>query len=104
MRRLTKWKGRQDHARQRYPADSVTAIDLNRQGDVRVSRGHRFAAEESDHYNCRMKGGDWKTISSERHFADRNLEVVTDRVQTPARSDPRAWTISFARTSRGDRL
>jgi len=41
-----------------------------------------------------MKGGDWKTISSERHFADRNLEVVTDRVQTPARPDVRAWTIA----------
>ena len=40
-----------------------------------------------------MKGGKWKTISSERRFADRNLEVVTDRVQTPARPDPRAWTI-----------
>ena len=40
-----------------------------------------------------MKGGDWKTISTERHFANRNLEVVTDRVQTPARPDPRAWTI-----------
>jgi ADP-ribose diphosphatase len=40
-----------------------------------------------------MKGRDWKTISSERHFADRNLEVVTDRVQTPARPDPRTWTI-----------
>lgn len=40
-----------------------------------------------------MKGGNWKTISSERHFADRNLEVVTDRVQTPARPSPRAWTI-----------
>jgi len=34
-----------------------------------------------------MKGGNWKTISSERHFADRNLEVVTDRVQTPARPE-----------------
>ena len=34
-----------------------------------------------------MKGGNWKTISSERQFADRNLEVVTDRVQTPARPD-----------------
>jgi len=53
----------------------------------------KFAAEESGHYNCWMKGGNWKTISSERHFADRNLEVVTDRVQTPARSDPRSWTI-----------
>jgi ADP-ribose diphosphatase len=40
-----------------------------------------------------MKGGNWKTISSERHFANRNLEVVTDRVQTPARPDPRVWTI-----------
>ena len=40
-----------------------------------------------------MKGGNWKTISSERQFADRNLEDVTDRVQTPARPAPRAWTI-----------
>ena len=40
-----------------------------------------------------MKSGSWKTISSERQFADRNLEVVIDRVQTPAHPDPRAWTI-----------
>ncbi|HKS04277.1 MAG TPA: NUDIX domain-containing protein, partial [Chthoniobacterales bacterium] len=40
-----------------------------------------------------MTGGNWKTISSERHFADRNLEVVTDRVQTPARANSRPWTI-----------
>ena len=40
-----------------------------------------------------MGGGNWKTISSERHFADRNLEVVTDRVQTPGRPNPRVWTI-----------
>jgi ADP-ribose pyrophosphatase len=40
-----------------------------------------------------MKGGHWKTISSQRHFADRNVEVVTDRVQTPARPEPRSWTI-----------
>jgi ADP-ribose pyrophosphatase len=35
----------------------------------------------------------WKTISSETHFANSHLEVVTDRVQTPARSNPRAWDI-----------
>jgi ADP-ribose pyrophosphatase len=46
-----------------------------------------------------MKGGNWKTISSERHFANRNLEVVTDRVQTPARRDPRAWTIVHRKRS-----
>jgi 8-oxo-dGTP pyrophosphatase MutT (NUDIX family) len=40
-----------------------------------------------------MKVGNWKTISSERHFANRNLEVVTDHVQTPARPDARTWTI-----------
>jgi len=40
-----------------------------------------------------VKGRDWKTISSERHYADRNLEVATDRVQTPARPEPRTWTI-----------
>ena len=40
-----------------------------------------------------MEGGNWKTISTERHFADPHLQVVTDRVQTPARPDPRAWTI-----------
>jgi ADP-ribose pyrophosphatase len=39
-----------------------------------------------------MKGGNWKTISRERHFANRNLEVVTERVQSPARPDPRTWT------------
>jgi len=40
-----------------------------------------------------MKSGNWKTISSETHFANRNLEVVTERVQMPARPDPRPWTI-----------
>jgi 8-oxo-dGTP pyrophosphatase MutT (NUDIX family) len=59
---------------------------------VQVNRPYQFAAEHSGHYNCRVKGN-WKTISSERHFADRNLEVVTDRVQSPARPDARAWTI-----------
>jgi 8-oxo-dGTP pyrophosphatase MutT (NUDIX family) len=58
-----------------------------------VKRPYQFAGQDSGHYNCWMKGGDWKTISSERHFANRNLEVVTDRVQTPAHPDPRAWTI-----------
>ena len=41
-----------------------------------------------------MKGGNWKTISSERQFADRNVEVVTDRVQTPGHPNPRSWTIA----------
>jgi ADP-ribose pyrophosphatase len=39
------------------------------------------------------KESGWKTISSERHFANAHVEVVTDHVQTPARAQTRAWTI-----------
>jgi ADP-ribose pyrophosphatase len=37
--------------------------------------------------------GNWETISSERHFANAHLEVVTDKVRTPSRCEPRTWTI-----------
>jgi ADP-ribose pyrophosphatase len=40
-----------------------------------------------------VKERSWETISSERHFANAHLEVVTDQVQTPSRSQPRTWTI-----------
>jgi ADP-ribose pyrophosphatase len=52
-----------------------------------------FAAAQSDRYNCEMKTGPWKTISSERRFADSNVEVVTDHVQSPARPEARKWTV-----------
>jgi ADP-ribose pyrophosphatase len=39
------------------------------------------------------KESGWKTISSERHFANAHVEVVTDHVQTPTRAQTRAWTI-----------
>src|SRR5438132_2984232 len=32
-------------------------------------------------------------MSSERHFANAHLEVVTDQVQTPTRFKPRSWTV-----------
>jgi 8-oxo-dGTP pyrophosphatase MutT (NUDIX family) len=35
----------------------------------------------------------WETISSERHFTNDHLEVVTDKVRTPTRSEPRSWTV-----------
>ena len=35
----------------------------------------------------------WKTISSDNHFTNAHLEVVTDQVQTPTRPKPRSWTI-----------
>src|SRR5947199_8909838 len=40
-----------------------------------------------------MKEDAWETISSERHFANAHLEVVTDQVRTPSPSQPRTWTI-----------
>ena len=40
-----------------------------------------------------MKRGNWETVSSQRHFANPHVEVVTDHVQTPTRSQPRLWTI-----------
>lgn len=53
----------------------------------------RFAAEDSDRYSARVKQQEWQTISSEHHFANAHLEVVTDHVLTPTRGQPRAWTI-----------
>jgi ADP-ribose pyrophosphatase len=35
----------------------------------------------------------WKTISSTHHFTNDHLQVVTEEVRTPARPQPRSWTI-----------
>jgi 8-oxo-dGTP pyrophosphatase MutT (NUDIX family) len=35
----------------------------------------------------------WETISSETHFTNSHLKVVTERVKTPTRRESRAWTI-----------
>src|SRR5438477_9901140 len=35
----------------------------------------------------------WTTISSDAHFTDDHLSVVTERVRTPHRADAHAWTI-----------
>src|SRR5882724_35308 len=40
-----------------------------------------------------MKEHAWETISSERHFANAHLDVVTDQVRTPSGSQPHTWTI-----------
>jgi ADP-ribose diphosphatase len=40
-----------------------------------------------------VKERTWETISSKQQFANAHLEVVTERVRTPSRSEPRAWTI-----------
>ena len=45
------------------------------------------------HYTWRVKESRWKTISTEHHFANAHVDVATDHVQTPTRSQPRTWTI-----------
>jgi ADP-ribose diphosphatase len=52
-----------------------------------------FAAEDSGHYTSRVKERTWETISSEHHFTNAHVEVVTDQVRTPTRTPPRTWTI-----------
>jgi len=52
-----------------------------------------FAFRRTIHNLSRVKQDGWKTMSSERHFVNAHLEVVTDQVQTPTRSKPRTWTV-----------
>ena len=52
-----------------------------------------FAFRRTIHNLSRVKQDGWKTRSSERHFANAHLEVVTDQVQTPTRSKPRWWIV-----------
>jgi ADP-ribose pyrophosphatase len=40
-----------------------------------------------------VKRNGWDTISSEQHFANDHLTVVTDCVKTPTQEKPRSWTI-----------
>ena len=47
-----------------------------------------------------MKGSDlvserdgWETVSSETHFQNKNLEVVTEKIRSPARHEPRSWIV-----------
>ena len=47
-----------------------------------------------------MRDGEgWETISSDRHFGNAHLEVVTDRVRTPTRATPRTWTVVHRKTA-----
>jgi len=49
--------------------------------------------------NLVRDGEGWETISSDRHFGNAHLEVVTDRVRTPTRATPRAWTVVHRKTA-----
>lgn len=36
---------------------------------------------------------DWEIVSSKTCFEDKNLKVVVEQIRSPARTEPRAWTI-----------
>jgi 8-oxo-dGTP pyrophosphatase MutT (NUDIX family) len=42
--------------------------------------------------NLVRDGKGWKTISSDRHFADAHVGVVIEQVRTPTRTKPHSWT------------
>ena len=35
----------------------------------------------------------WEIISTETHFQDKNLEVATEKIRSPARQEARSWTV-----------
>jgi len=37
--------------------------------------------------------GSWEIVSSETRFEDKNLAVVIEEIRSPARHDPRSWTV-----------
>jgi ADP-ribose pyrophosphatase len=39
------------------------------------------------------EGQDWKLVSSETCFEDKNVAVVVEEIQSPARAEPRRWTV-----------
>lgn len=41
--------------------------------------------------NLVRDGAGWETVSSETHFSDPHLQVVTDRVKTPSQAQARPW-------------
>jgi ADP-ribose pyrophosphatase len=39
------------------------------------------------------EGDGWETVSSETHFQNSHLEVVTEQTRTPSRNSPQPWTV-----------
>jgi ADP-ribose pyrophosphatase len=74
-------------------ATEVGSARCGRRGDTPHTTSLPVAANNGDRYTARVKQLTWETIFSESHFANAHLEVVTDRVRTPSRSEPRTWTI-----------
>jgi ADP-ribose pyrophosphatase len=36
---------------------------------------------------------DWEIVSSETHFKNKNVEVITEKIRSPMRQEPTSWTV-----------
>ena len=43
--------------------------------------------------NANFGNDGWETVSSETCFEDKNLTVVTEKIRSPARPEPRSWIV-----------
>ncbi len=43
--------------------------------------------------NANSDGDGWETVSSKTCFEDKNLTVVIEEIRSPARPEPRSWTV-----------
>ena len=41
----------------------------------------------------------WETLSREKHFANSHVDLVTEEVRSPARSQPRKWTVAHRKAA-----
>jgi ADP-ribose pyrophosphatase len=52
-----------------------------------------LAFQLAPHNLPRVQDG-WETVSSKSRFKNRNVEIVDEEVRSPARREPRSWTIA----------
>lgn len=53
-----------------------------------------IACAGAGRYSGQVQKKTWETLSSQRHFANPHLEVVTEQVRTPMHRSPRTWTVA----------
>jgi ADP-ribose pyrophosphatase len=78
-------------ARKRIAADTAASTEIR--GGSLPLRTATATVRRVKQSNFVHDGEGWETISSERHFGNAHLEVVTDHVRTPTRKVPCTWTV-----------
>src|ERR1044072_2859922 len=58
----------------------------------RATATEAFAFHGAPHNLPRVKNG-WEIVSRKTYFDEKNVEVVQEKIRSPARSEPRRWTV-----------